>query len=188
MFFGTRFFRSKKEDKVGTNNLVRGFKEILEDEENEILEEESISEKEMGCESLLRTIEEIVDRGTLLEGWEVHPGAHPDENTETGVFIYNHDFHFEGKDDYFEMKIGWSMDFTWPNQYERPFIEWLSVSGGVLYGEHYVFGDAVKYCISEELLSIVEKLWKERINSLDSSFNNWFEDYRNRCRERGWIK
>lgn len=191
MFFGTRFFRKEKEDKVGTNNLARGFEEILKDEENEILEnKESISENEMdnGKKSVLDTLEQISKKGIPMRGWKMVP-TNIDENTLTGIFIYKvpmlkNDYN---GDDYLELNVGWYMDLTWPTQHERPFIEWLSVrcdDDSTI----YAFGDTVKYCISEELLSMITESWKERVNSLDINFNNWFEDYRNRCRERGWIK
>lgn len=192
MFFGTRFFRSKKEDKVGTNNLVKGFEEILKDEENELLEnEEPCFQEVKNQKSVLDTLEQISKRGIPMRGWNIVPTNNIDENTVTGIFIYripmllnnNNDY----DDDYLELNVGWYMDLTWPLQHERPFIEWLSVrceDNSAM----FVFGDTVKYCISEELLSLITESWKERENSLDTSFNNWFEDYRKRCKERGWIK
>lgn len=183
MFFGTRFFRGRKEDKVGTNNLVSGFKKIIEDEENEILNDEDFSENdeiEKSKKSLLDTLEEMSKRGIYLEGWQIQP-SNVGENIETGIFAYRCEAPWvddgPGKD-FINLNVGWSMDFTWPNLHDRPFIEWLEMDGWNHDGSIFVFGYNVKYCISEELLSMIEKSWKERKDSLDASFNNWFENYR----------
>lgn len=113
------------------------------------------TEEKKDSESILFTKEQILNRGIYWEGWDIVPSNNISPDEITGIFRYYPDYSSV-------LIIGWSMQIEWPGPSERPFIEWMALEEEENVGFSFVVGEDVKYCISSELLSMIQKTWEER--------------------------